>query len=214
MFLCAFILYSGQEVCTQSLPDTVGTRTPDVWALGMNYLQAKNLKSGGLYEFTIVDFSSDSTVEYSFAPFVAGSLANIDGRQRYSFRGPINLALVGIDALATRYLLGSHMSPFESPLRYALFAPNSSVNVRMRGALKLTLATNTEYIVYRLHDGERGILFTPQVGFTLSGGPSSEEFNGIILTVGATRFWSFDRSDRPFQFAFHIGFILTDSPGG
>jgi len=200
-------------VHAQSEPANPNSYDPDQWAIGLNYIRAKDMKSWGLYEFTLIDYNRDSSIEYSFAPYVLVSFAKVDGRERYSFKSPVNLALLGLDALTTRYLLGLRISPVKSPLRYFLFAPNSAVNLCLHRGLKFTVATNTEFVFFRLHDGERGILFTPQVGFTLSGGPDVDEFNGVIFTLGATRFWSFDGADKPFQIAFRIGFLITDLPG-
>jgi hypothetical protein len=139
------------------------------------------------------------------------SFTEINRQPRYSFRLPVNLLSLAIDELATHYLLGSSTSAIKSPLRYPLFAPNSAVGLRLYSHLKLTVATNTEYVFYRLHNGERGVLFVPQIGLEWSGDKDDYDYGGIILTVGKSEFWNFDGPDRDYGVTARIELFFNDN---
>jgi hypothetical protein len=185
--------------------DSSGIGYTDRFAFGLSATFAHKASSLSIMELYCIDYYRDSSVEYSFSPFAAASVTKINNQFRYSLRGAVDVLLLMVNDLTTRLLLGPTVLLLKSPMRYILYAPNSAINFRLYRGLKLTLATNTEYPLYRYHGSDRGVLFTPQIGFTLSGGKYGSDFGGIILTVGATEFWNFDGPDKDFGLAVRIG---------
>jgi hypothetical protein len=203
----AILPSTSSELMAQS-----GILGTDQMAGGFTFVLGRDAEMYSLFECTFVDYSADSTVEYCFAPFVGLSGAKVGGNPRYGFKGPVNAAMFAVNVLVSRYVLGVKTRSGKAPARYLLFLPNSAVNLRVERNLKFTLATTTEYLFYRLHSGERGILFTPQIGLTLSGGRSPDFWNGLILSLGYTTFWNFDGEDRSPGFSVRFTFMITDIP--
>lgn len=116
---------------------------------------------------------------------------------RYSFRFAAQLASLGMTALTEKLLLGGKNKISDSDARYLFYLPYSSFHIILYKKLMLTVGSSSEYLFYRNYSGNRGILYTPYVGFTFRSKNrwSHVEADGITFFVGYTRFFDFDRPD-------------------
>lgn len=176
------------------------TMTSVIWA---EWVSDGDLTTIDAFSWVKLKSNSKLSVEYevptmTLIPLVYYRLPDGDGGEKdvlnYNFRGPINwLAweasskLAGGEQHGDGWVLGS-------PWCYALFAPNFLVRYRLIGNLKLVVGTRTDYLLYRTSSTERGIMFTPQIGFDFSGGQYGDPnaYSGISVALGWRNWWNFD----------------------
>ncbi len=171
-----------------------------------------NLATADAYGRLVLNTNDSQSIEYevtpwTFVPLVYFRLPDGDGGEKdvlnYNFRAPINWLswaaaskLAGVDRHNDDVVI-------TSPWCYGLFAPNFLVRYRLIGNLKLVLGTRTDYLLYRTSSTERGIMFTPQIGFDFSGGKygDSNAYSGISVSLGLRNWWSFDGNSESGEIA-------------
>ena len=94
---------------------------------------------------------------------------------------------------------------------YLLHAHNNSYKLRLSRGLRLALTTRTDIAAVSSEPEDRGILFTPRLGFEwvgLSEGFESEEpplTNRLHLGLGYGHWWGFDGQRRPVGWTVVVG---------
>ncbi len=135
-------------------------------------------------------------IEHNFETPLTFPVRTTDGHNRISLRGPVALLSLGlisiIDGNTGRE---EERGVYQSPYRFLLLAPNSTVKYRLGDRWQLALGMTTDYWLYRNHSGERGIEITPYVGFSAYGFPGVHR-GYFLLAVGYTSFLSFDGESR------------------
>lgn len=180
---------------------------------------APDARFDDVFEAIVASRIGESSFVYEYPTLVVAPLVQLawsqdgDGRVTYySFRALLCLGATAIDNLIGGK--GFWPPPEVADPRWwtvLLHAPNSSFKYRLSRGLRLSLTTRTDLLPLRIHGGDQGILFTPQIGLEWVGLSSGFEHERIPLTnrlhvgVGYANWWSFEGRGRTPGWTFVVG---------
>jgi hypothetical protein len=160
--------------------------------------------------FSIANSFWNDRLEHNF---MLGGLSLVkQGRHaRYSFKLPVSMLTMGLTyGLNAVFLNKKHRNDGSpSPFYYILTLPNSIWNLKIINNFQLCAGVQTDYLFYRDHRLDRGILITPVAGITWY--PDEQTGGGSVnISGGYANLWNFDGPDKSYGWGINFILILWD----
>jgi hypothetical protein len=129
---------------------------------------------------------------------------------RYSFKFPVSLLTLGLTSGLERIFLGKKQGDNlpSSAFYYILTIPNCIWNLRIVDHLQINAGIQTDYLLYRDHGLDRGLLITPTAGIGWYWG-RNPVLGSLNVWCGNARLWNFDGLDRKYGWGINLALILS-----
>lgn len=197
----------GTAISHSSRPDSVWDDY-NVFVGGFGYLYNENSQIGS-FNIEVLQLLANKKIEYRFGLAPISFVKRESSVYRYSFQLPVSLISLGMGVLLHNMShKGGGYKPLEKPdfMTSLLMSPNSSLQFQLRKGFLIGISTQTDFLFYRDHEGDRGILFTPALTFTGTRDNMLVGRGGFTIAVTHSSFLNFDGDNKADGFGLRLFF--------
>lgn len=129
---------------------------------------------------------------------------------RYSLKFPVSLLTLGLANGLNHIFLGKKQGRGQliSPFYFILTLPNCIWNLRIVDHLQINAGIQTDYLLYRDHGLDRGLLITPTAGIGWYWG-KGPVLGGLNVWCGYAKLWNFDGPGRNYGWGINMALFLS-----